>query len=119
MSWLPGEAQGGTEGFKKSVLVLSFHFSGLEEKMSRAKRKLISSCLGITYLAPGISNPVGAKLSRWRLGIIPLVPTGIYVEVVRNVDIVLLAQNYPAGTSELFPLGANLVLRTNSTLHLR
>ena len=37
--------------------------------MSRAKRKLVSSCLGIIYLAPGISNDVGAKLSRWHLRI--------------------------------------------------
>ena len=43
-------------------------------------------------------------------------PTGIYVEVVRNVDIVSLAHNYPAGTLVLVPLGANLVQRTNSTL---
>ena len=71
--------------------------------------------LGITYLAPVISNPVGAKLSRWHLGI-PLAPTGVYVEFVRNVDIVSLVRNYPVGTSELFPLGANLALRKNSTL---
>ena len=48
--------------------------------------------------------------------LIPLVPTGIYVEVVCNVVIVALARNYPARTSELSPLGAKLVLRTNSTL---
>ena len=57
------------EGLKISVFVLSFHFIGLEEIVSRAKRKPVSSCLGITYLALGISNPVGAKLSRWCLGI--------------------------------------------------
>ena len=38
------------------------------------------------------------------------------VEFVRNVDIVALARNDPARTSELFLLGAKLVLRTNSTL---
>ena len=48
--------------------------------------------------------------------LIPLVPTDIYAEVVRNVDLFMLAQNYPARTLELFPLGAKLVLRTNSTL---
>ena len=36
--------------------------------------------------------------------------------MVHNVDIVSLAQNYPAGTSELFPLGANSDLRRNFTL---
>ena len=69
MSWIPGEANGGTEGFKNIGTCPFFRFVGSEEKMSRAKKKLVSSCLGITYLAPGISNPVGAKLSRWRLGI--------------------------------------------------
>ena len=73
MSWIPGEAmscsRGGTEGFKIAVLLSCFHFVGSEEKVSRAKRKLISSCLGIIYLAPGISNPIGTKLSCWHLGI--------------------------------------------------
>ena len=70
MSWLPGEAKGGTEGFKKyRYSRLVFHFVGSEEKVSRAKRKLVSSCLGIIYLAPGISNSVGPKLSRWHVGI--------------------------------------------------
>ena len=32
------------------------------------------------------------------------------------MDIVLLARNYPAGTSELFPLSANSDLRRNFTL---
>ena len=57
------------ENFKIAVLSSCFHFVGLEEKVSRAKRKLVSSCLGIIYLAPGISNPAGAKVSRWHLGI--------------------------------------------------
>ena len=43
-------------------------------------------------------------------------PTGIYVEVIINVTIVTLAQNYSARTSELFPLSAKIVLRTDSTL---
>ena len=30
--------------------------------------------------------------------LIPLAPTWIYIEIIRNVDIVSLAQNYPAGT---------------------
>ena len=45
-----------------------------------------------------------------------LAPTGIYLEILRNVDIVSLAQNYPAGTSELFPLSANSDLHKSSTL---
>ena len=69
-----------------------------------------------TYLAIGISNLVDANLSRWRLGIIPLAPTGIYLEDIHNVTIVTMAQNYSARTSELFPLGAKLVLRSDSTL---
>ena len=69
MSWIPGKAKGGTEVFKISVLVLSFHFVGSAEKVSHVKGKLVSSCLGITYLTLRISNPVGAKLSRWRLRI--------------------------------------------------
>ena len=55
--------------FKLAVLSSCFHFVGSEEKVSRAKRKLVSSCLGIIYLAPIISNPKGAKLSRRHLGI--------------------------------------------------
>ena len=47
--------------------------------------------------------------------LIPLEPTRIYVEIVRNVDIVLLARKYPAGTSELFPLGSNSDLGRNFT----
>ena len=69
MSWPPGEAKGGTEVFKFAVLLSCFHFVGSEEKVSRAKRKLVSSCIGIIYLVPGISNLVGAKISRWHLGI--------------------------------------------------
>ena len=52
-----------------AVLLSSFHFADSEEKLSRAKRKLVSSYLDIIYLAPVISNPSGAKLSCWHLGI--------------------------------------------------
>ena len=69
-----------------------------------------------TYLALGFSNPVGKKLSRWRLGIIPLAPPATYVGVILNVIIVTLARNYSARTLELFPFGAKLVLRTDSIL---
>ena len=55
--------------FKYQYSHLFFHFVGSEEKVSRAKRKLVSSCLGIIYLMPGISNPVGAKLFLCHLGI--------------------------------------------------
>ena len=76
MSWLPGEAKAGTKGFKNISTCPVFHFVSSEEKVSRAKRKLVSSCLGITYLAPGISITVGAKLSQWRLRINYEVPAG-------------------------------------------
>ena len=49
--------------------------------------------------------------------LIPLAPTWIYIEIVRNVYIVLLAQNYPTVMSELFPLGTKSDLLKNSTLH--
>ena len=45
------------ENFKIAVLPSCFHFVGSEEKVSGAKRKSVSSCLGIIYLASGISNP--------------------------------------------------------------
>ena len=41
------------ENVKIAVLPSCSHFVGLELKVSRAKRKLVSSCLGIIYLAPG------------------------------------------------------------------
>ena len=45
-----------------------------------------------------------------------MAPTQIYVEIVHYVEIVFLARNCPAGTLELFPLGANSYLRRNCTL---
>ena len=48
--------------------------------------------------------------------LIPLAPTRIYVEIVRNLDIISLSQNYPAGISELFSLSVNSNLHINSTL---
>ena len=105
---------------KISAITSCFHFVGSEETVSRAKREFVSSCLCILYLAPGISNPYLNFKSLFEFQIplaqnypagtselIPLVPTQIYVEIIRNVDIVLLAQNYPAVTSEIFPLGSN------------
>ena len=46
-----------------------FHFVGSTEKVSHVKGKTLFLMSLYTYLALGISNPVGAKLSRWRLGI--------------------------------------------------
>ena len=73
MSWITGEVmsclRGGTGGGLIAALPSCFNFVGSEEKVSREKMKLVSSCLGIIYLAPGISNPDGTKLSRWHLGI--------------------------------------------------
>ena len=61
------------ENFKIAVLPSCFHFVGSEGKMSCAKSKFVSSCLGILYLAPGISNPYLNFKLRWR-EIIPLAP---------------------------------------------
>ena len=100
--------------FKIVALLSYFHFVGSEEKVSCAKRKFVLLCLGILYLAPGISNPyLNFKFCRRK--IIPLLPqnyflwrqTRIYVEIVHNVEIVLLVRNYPAGTSELVTHGVN------------
>ena len=93
-----------------------FHFFGSEEKVSRVKGKLVSSCLSIPTSLSELQIPLAQNYPAGTSELIHLAPTGIYVEVVRNVDIVSLARNYPARTSELFPLGAKLVLRTNSTL---
>ena len=50
-----------------------FHFAVLEEKVSRAKGKFVSSYLGILYLAPGILNRyLNFKLRRPK--IVPLAP---------------------------------------------
>ena len=46
-----------------------FHFVGLTEKVSRVKGKTRFIMSSYTYLALGFSNPVGAKFSRWCLGI--------------------------------------------------
>ena len=43
-------------------------------------------------------------------------PPATYVGVILNVTIVTLARNYSARTSELFPFGAKLILRTDYTL---
>ena len=59
------------ESFKIAVLLSCFHFVGSEEKVSSAKRNFVSSCLGIIYLAPVISNPYFNFKSR-RRKIIPL-----------------------------------------------
>ena len=46
-----------------------FYFVGSTEKVSRVKGKTRFLMSSYTYLALRISNPVGAKLSRWRLRI--------------------------------------------------
>ena len=70
MSWLPGEAKGGKEDFKNIlVLVLSFTLRQLDRKSEPCEGKTRLLMSSYTYLALGILNPVGAKLSRWRLGI--------------------------------------------------
>ena len=61
------------ENFKIVALPSCFHFVGSEEKVSRAKRKFVYSCLGIIYLAPGISNPY-VNFKSCRRKIIPLAP---------------------------------------------
>ena len=70
MSWLTGKAKGGTESFKNiPVLVLSFPPRWLDRKSEPCEGKTCLLMSSYTYLALGISNPVGAKLSHWRLGI--------------------------------------------------
>ena len=50
-----------------------FDSFGSEDKVSHAKRKLVSLYIGVLYLAPGISNPyLNFKIRRSE--IIPLVP---------------------------------------------
>ena len=61
------------EIFKIAVLPSCFHFVGSGGKVSRSKSKFVSSCLGILYLAPVISNPyLNFKLRRRK--IIPMAP---------------------------------------------
>ena len=43
-------SRGGTEVFIISVLPSCFNFDSSKEKVSRAKRKVASLCLGILYL---------------------------------------------------------------------
>ena len=79
--------------------------------MSREKRKIVSSCLGIIYLAPGISNPVGAKLSRWHLGINYF---GANWDLRRNCTQrghCLAGAKLSRWYFGLIPLGANLALQ--------
>ena len=61
------------ENFKIAALPSCFHSIGSEEKVSRAKRKLVSSCLGILYPAPGILNPY-LNFKLFRRKVIPLAP---------------------------------------------
>ena len=69
MSWLPGKAKGGKEGFKYiPVLVLSFPLRRLDRRSEPCKSKTHLFMSLYTYLALRISNHVGAKLSCWRLG---------------------------------------------------
>ena len=115
--------KGGTEVFKIVPLPSFFHFVGSEEKMSRAKKKFVPSCIVIIYLAPGIFKPLfefqTLQMQNYPAGtskLIPFVPTRIYLEIIPNVEIFSLTQNNLAGTSELFPLGANSDVRRKFTL---
>ena len=62
------------------------------------------------HIPPAQNYPAGTS------ELIPLEPTQIYVEIVRNLDIISLAQNNTSGTLEIFPLGANLALYKKFTL---
>ena len=46
-----------------------FPLRRLRRKSEPCEEETFFSCLGITYLTIGISNPIGAKLFCWRLGI--------------------------------------------------
>ena len=51
------------------VLVFSFPLHRLDRKSEPCEGKTCLLVSSYTYLALGISYPVGTKLSRWRLGI--------------------------------------------------
>ena len=93
-----------------------FHFVGSTEKVSPVKGKIHFLMSLYTYLALRISNPVGKKISRWRLGINSF---GANWDLSRNYT---QRGHCHAGAKlsrshfVIFPLGANLVLRTDSTL---
>ena len=87
--------------FKIVALPSYFHFVELDEKVSRTKRKFVSSYIGILYFAPKTLN---LYLNR------------IYVEIVHYLEFFSLAQKFPAGTSEFFPFGLNSDLHKIYTL---
>ena len=115
MRWLPGEAmsclKGGTEGFLNSGTSVLFPLPQLGRKSEPCEeetRFLVSwynlprarnfkSLFEFQFL-PAQKYPAGIS------ELILLAPTWVYVEIVRNVEIVLLVQNYPTCTSELIPL---------------
>ena len=82
-----------------------FHFIGSEEKVSHEKREF--RFIASWYTLPCALNlkpvfefqaPLARKYTAGTSEIIPLALTQIYVEIVYYVEIVPLAQKYPAGT---------------------
>ena len=103
------------ENFKIAVLPFCFHFVGSEEKSEPCKEE--TRFLVSWYILPRARNfkplfefqiPPAQNYPASTSELIPLAPTQIYVEIVRNVYIVLLVQNYPVGTSELLIPGVCL-----------
>ena len=123
MSWLPGEARVVRRVLKISVLSSCFSLRRLGRKSEPCEEE---TCFLVSwYNLPYARNfkslfefqiPSARNYPAGTSELIPLAPTRIYVEIVRNMDIVALARNHPVGTLELFPLGANSDLRKNSTL---
>ena len=81
--------------FKIAALPSHFHFVGSGERVSCAKRKLVSSYLGKLYLAPKILNPYlnFNKCPAETSELFPLAPNRIYVQIIHYVQIFPLAQN--------------------------
>ena len=101
--------QGWDGGFFNHSTSVLFPHRRPRRKMSHAKRKFISSYLGILYIPPGISNLyLNFKLRRRKILWLALrsdflfAPTWIYLEIWHYVEIILQAPR------NLFPFGTSL-----------
>ena len=117
-------SRGGTEDFLNCSTSVLFSLRQLGRKSQSCKEEI--RFVVSQYTIPCAHNfkplfefqtPYAQNYSARTPELIPFTPTWIYIEIGHYVHIVLLARNYPAGTKELFPLGANLDLLRNCTLH--